>query len=125
MGKTSFKILLLSLLTLLTTTLHAGPGLYPQPLTPRFEAGDERLTCRDLEERLAALYMQTYSGKPGFYDDPYNGASLWAGTLWSPGAWSYLAYSGVADYAEYARMHDAENRMQALRYLKARRRCHE
>jgi hypothetical protein len=125
MALTSSKILMLMCLLLLTSALHAGPGLYPQPLTPHFEAGDEKLTCRDLEQRLSSRYMQTYSSKPGFYDDPYNGISLWVGALWSPGAWSYLAYSGVADYAEYARMYKAKNRIQALRYLKARRRCNE
>lgn len=125
MGKTSFKILLSSCLLLSAPCLSAGPGLYPRPLTPGFEAGDEHLTCRDLEERLASTYMQTFSDKPGFYADPYHGASIWTGTLWAPGALSYLAYSGVAEYAEQARVQEAQNRMEALRYLKARRRCHE
>ncbi len=104
---------------------NAGPGLYPQPLTPRFEAGDDQLSCDQLNLEIARLNPQTYSGKPGFYNDPYHGASLWTGAVWAPGAWSYLAYSGVAEYAEYTRMHDAQNRIEALRYLKARRRCHE
>jgi hypothetical protein len=125
MGKTSFNSLLLISLALLSPSLRAGPGLYPHPLAPRFEAGDEKLTCRDLEERLYTLSVETYSDKPGFYKDPYNGASLWGGILWSPGVWSYLAYSGVAEYAEQARMRSAADRMEALRHLKARRRCHE
>lgn len=99
--------------------------LYPQPVTPRFEEGDDALTCEALNRQLSQLMPQTYSGKPGFYDDPYHGASIWGGAIWAPGAWTYLGYSGVAEYAEYARIRDARNRIEALRYLKARRRCHE
>jgi len=112
-------------LLLCAAATHAGPGLYPQPLTPRFEAGDDQLSCDQLNLEIARLNPLTYSDKPGFYADPYHGASLWGGAVWAPGAWSYLAYSGVAEYAEYARMHDAQNRIEALRYLKARHRCHE
>jgi len=106
------------------STPSAGT-LYPQPLVPRFEAGDEQLTCDELNFQLARLIPQTYSSKPGFYNDPYHGTSIWGGAVWAPGAWSYLAYSGVAEYAEYNRIHHAQNRIEALRYLKARRRCHE
>ena len=125
MGKISFNILMLACLALPAASLDAGPSLYPHPLAPRYEPGDDQLTCRDLEDRLSALQMETYSDKPGFYEDPYTGASLWGGILWTEGAWSYLAYSGVADYAEYLRTSKAADRMEALRRLKARRRCHE
>jgi len=100
-------------------------GLYPQPLVPRFETGDEGLGCFELEQRIMALIPLTYSGKPGFYDDPYHGASLWGGTLWAPGLWSYLAYSGAAEYAEYSRTRQAQERIEALRLLKAKQRCYE
>jgi hypothetical protein len=117
--------LLLSVLWVIATCASAGPGLYPQPLTPSFEAGDEQLNCYELEQALMRESAASYSDKPGFYDDPYHGASLWAGTLWAPGAWSYLAYSGVAEYGEYSRTQPALARIEALRQLKARLRCHE
>ena len=117
----------LILASLLACTTLAAPaaGLYPQPLNPVFEPGDEQLSCDELNLRIDRLNPQTYSSKPGFYEDPYHGASIWGGAVWAPGAWSYLGYSGVAEYAEYRRMQDAQNRIEALRYLKARRRCHE
>lgn len=112
-------------LLLFAAVTSAGPTLYPQPLAPTFEEGDETLSCEELNRQLAQLIPQTYSVKPEFYNDPYHGASLWGGAVWAPGAWSYLAYSGVVEYEEYSRMRDAQNRIEALRYLKARRRCHE
>ncbi len=125
MHKISASAVALIGLLLCLPAMHAGPGLYPQPLTPRFEAGDEQLSCDQLNVEIAHLSPQTYSAKPGFYNDPYHGASIWSGALWTPGAWSYLAYSGVAEYTEYTRVYEAQNRIEALRHLKARRRCHE
>ncbi len=125
MRKYLLNSLILCSLLQISSPPFAGPGLYPPPLTPQFEEGDELLTCSELNQQIAQLSPQTYSSKPGFYDDPYHAASLWSGAIWVPGAWSYMAYSGVAEYAEESRMQDAQNRIEALRYLKARRRCHE
>lgn len=125
MRKTLLNGLILCSLLQFSPAPFAGPGLYPQPLTPHFEEGDEQLTCDQLNQQIARLSPQTYSSKPDFYNDPYHAASLWGGAIWAPGAWSYMAYSGVAEYAEYSKMQDAQSRIEALRYLKARRRCHE
>jgi hypothetical protein len=124
MGKKLLN-LLICLSPLLSCPLLAGPSLYPQPLTPQFEAGDEKLNCREIEEKLTTLQRQTYSAKPSFYEDPYHGASIWAGTIWAPAALVYLPYSGTAEYTEYARIKAAQNRMEGLRQLKARLRCYE
>jgi hypothetical protein len=117
-------IVFTGLLLTIPVTLSAR-GLYPQPLTPHFEEGDNELTCDELNLEIARLYPQSYSDKPGFYDDPLHGAAIWGGAIWAPGLWSYLPYSGVADYAEHSRQRDSMSRIEALRYLKARRRCHE
>jgi hypothetical protein len=125
MRQTLLKQLILYGLLLSALSATAGPGLYPQPLTPHFKEGDEQLTCEELNQQITRLIPQTYSSKPGFYNDPYHGASIWGGAVWAPGLWIYLPYSGVAEYAEYSRMRDAQSRIEALRYLKARRQCYE
>jgi hypothetical protein len=125
MQKILINRLFLCCLLSLCPALYAGPSLYPQPLTPNFQKGDEQLTCNELNRELVSLIPLTYSSKPGFYNDPYHGASVWGGAIWAPGAWIYLPYSGVAEYSEFSRIRDAQNRIEALRYLKARRHCHE
>ena len=98
---------------------------YPRPMGPTFEAGDEKLSCRQLDQQLASLETDTYSAKPGFYEDPYAGASIFVGAVWAPGALAYLGYSGAAEYYEQDRVGEAENRIEALRRMKARLRCYE
>ena len=99
--------------------------LYPRPVGPFYQQGDEQLDCRQLDEQLAKLETDTYSAKPGFYEDPYTGASIWIGAVWAPGALTYLGYSGVAEYYENDRVHHAQNRIEALRHMKAKLRCYE
>ena len=125
MLKLNISTLALGALLLAIPLSLSARGLYPQPLTPQFEEGDYQLTCDELNLEIARLNPQTYSSKPGFYDDPMHGAALWGGAVWAPGLWGYLPYSGVAEYAEHSRMRETMNRIEALRYLKARRRCHE
>ncbi|PVV16145.1 MAG: hypothetical protein B6D77_01250 [gamma proteobacterium symbiont of Ctena orbiculata] len=98
---------------------------YPRPVEPLYEAGDEQLNCRQLEQRLSQLEGRFYSAKPGFYEDPYTGASIWIGSLWVPGALSYLGYSAVAEYQENDRLHHTQSRIEGLRRMKANLRCHE
>jgi hypothetical protein len=98
---------------------------YPRPMGPVYKAGDEQLSCRQLDQQLASLEMDTYSAKPGFYEDPYAGASIFVGAVWAPGTLAYLGYSGVAEYYEQDRVGKAENRIEALRRMKARLRCYE
>jgi hypothetical protein len=125
MRKSLLKTLLLCCLLPFSPAPMAEPTLYPQPLTPRFEAGDDQLSCHELDRQIAQQMPQTYGSKPGFYDDPYHGAAIWGGVIWAPAALGYLPYSGVAEYEQYSRIQAARNRIEALRYLKARRRCYE
>jgi hypothetical protein len=99
--------------------------LYPRPMGPAFELGDEQLSCQQLEEQLARFESETYSAKPGFYEDPFTGASIFIGAVWAPGALAYLGYSGVAEYYENDRVGEAHNRIEALRRMKAKLHCYE
>ncbi|MET0065703.1 MAG: hypothetical protein ABW076_05095 [Candidatus Thiodiazotropha sp.] len=99
--------------------------VYPSPVGPRFEAGDAALNCRQLDQAIAMLENDTYTAKPGFYEDPYTGASIWISAIWAPGALAYLGYSGVAEYYEDDRIHDAQSRIEALRRIKAQSHCYE
>ncbi|MEW8300608.1 MAG: hypothetical protein AB2724_20065 [Candidatus Thiodiazotropha sp.] len=119
-------------LPLLLMLLVSSPQLsaddqraYPRPVEPRYEESDKALDCRQLEQRLAGLESQSYSAKPGFYEDPYTGASIWIGSLWVPGALSYLGYSAIAEYHENDRLHHNLSRIEGLRRIKANLRCHE
>lgn len=121
------RYILLSLLLLASTPVlpEDQPRAYPRPVEPLHEEGDEQLDCRQLEQRLSALEGQSYSAKPGFYEDPYTGASIWIGSLWVPGALSYLGYSAIAEYQENDRLHHTQSRIEGLRRMKANLRCHE
>jgi hypothetical protein len=117
------------LLTLLLISISAisddKPRAYPRPVEPLYEEEDKQLNCRQLEQRLSQLESQSYTAKPGFYEDPYTGASIWIGSLWVPGALSYLGYSAIAEYQENDRLHHTQSRIEALRRMKANLRCHE
>ncbi len=108
-----------------TTKAHQTSRIYPRPMGPQFQMEDAALNCRQLDQAIAALENDTYSAKPGFYEDPYTGASIWIGAIWAPGALAYLGYSGVAEYYEGDRVSDSQNRIEALRRIKARQHCYE
>ncbi|MES9970139.1 MAG: hypothetical protein ABW092_08900 [Candidatus Thiodiazotropha sp.] len=118
-------LLLLLLLVSMPAISAEDQRAYPRPVEPLYEAGDEALDCRQLEQRLSELEGHAYSAKPGFYEDPYTGASIWIGSLWIPGALSYLGYSAVAEYQENDRLHHTQSRIEGLRRMKAKLRCHE
>ncbi|MET0090376.1 MAG: hypothetical protein ABW068_10220 [Candidatus Thiodiazotropha sp.] len=99
--------------------------MFPRPMGPQFEAEDAALNCRQLDQAIAMLENDTYTAKPGFYEDPYTGASIWIGAIWAPGALAYLGYSGVAEYYEDDRIGDSQNRIEALRRMKAQMHCYE
>lgn len=119
------RFTLLLLLVSLPAISDERARAYPRPVEPLFEEGDEQLGCRQLEQLLSQLESRSYSAKPGFYEDPYTGASIWIGSLWVPGALSYLGYSAIAEYQENDRLHHTQSRIEALRRMKANLRCHE
>ena len=92
--------------------------LYRTPLSPEISQEDLAKGCIELEREIARLVPLTYSYKPGFYQDPYQGASVTVGTAIFWPAYGLLGYSGYLDYKENERMFGAEERINLLRQLK-------
>lgn len=103
----------------------AAVQLYRTPVAPRIDAQDLDKSCVELEREMLAITPLTYSYKPGFYDNPYQGGSLFLGTLFSPAFYLFPAYDYYLGYRERARIIPAENRIETLRRLKADKHCFE
>lgn len=99
--------------------------LYRTPAVPNPSAADRQKNCIALEQEIAGLQPRTYSYKPGFYDDPYQGASVWVGTTLFMPAYALSGYLAYLQYQENARIISAEDRIEVLRHLKARHHCFE
>ncbi len=99
--------------------------LYRQPHVPQPTAEDAAMSCLQLEHEIRALQPQTYSYKPGFYEDSTQGAALWVGTTMYWPVLGVVAWSGYYEYAEGGRKVSAENRLEELRQLKAELHCFE
>ncbi|MCW8908009.1 MAG: hypothetical protein OQL28_12230 [Sedimenticola sp.] len=99
--------------------------LYRTPAVPTPSPGDRQKNCIALEQEIASLQPQTYSYKPGFYDDPYQGTSVWVGTTLFMPAYALSGYLAYLQYQENARVISAEERIEVLRHLKARHHCFE
>jgi hypothetical protein len=99
--------------------------LYRQPHVPNPSVYDRLKDCRQLELELRALQPETYSYKPGFYEDSQQGAAIWVGTTMFWPAYGVVAWSAVTEYGEQGRIINAENRIAELRQLKAEMRCFE
>ncbi|MCW8848289.1 MAG: hypothetical protein OQK42_02075 [Sedimenticola sp.] len=99
--------------------------LYRTPSSATPSASDRAKNCYALENEISALVPQTYSYKPDFYNDPYQGASVWIGTTLFMPAYAISVYSGIQQYGENTRIVSAEERIDLLRRLKAQNRCFE
>lgn len=99
--------------------------LYRTPAVPTPSAADRQKNCIALEQEIAGLQPQTYSYKPGFYNDPYQGTSIWVGTTLFMPAYALSGYLAYLQYQENARIISAEERIEVLRHLKARHHCFE
>jgi hypothetical protein len=101
------------------------PYLYRKPASIEPANEDYAKSCAQIQLEMNALDPMTYPYKPGFHDDPYNRVAVAAGTLV---AWPFYALMGVTTvnaYQEEARIEKAEDRIEQLRYLKARKHCFE
>ena len=115
------------LLALLTVPMlpAAAVQLYRTPVAPQALPADQAKGCPELEREIAALLPLTYSYKPNFYQDPYQGGSIFLGVVAHPVLFAPVAYSGWVEYEENKRMIPAEDRIEQLRRLKAEKHCYE
>ena len=75
------------------TTAAQGFELYRVPAVQAPTADDRNKSCRQLEQEIDSLAPLTYSYLPGFYADPYQGASLFISTTIGWPAYGFLGYS--------------------------------
>ncbi len=99
--------------------------LYRTPAVPIPIAQDRALNCLALEQEIARLVPKTYSYKPDFYNDPYQGSAIWIGTTLFMPAYALSGYVGYLQYRENGRIIPAEERIEVLRHLKAQHHCFE
>lgn len=137
------SLLMLPLILLIASTTHVmaqpetvpdtsepnstglGFDLYRTPAIPQPTAAERAKNCYALEQEMTAQIPKTYSYKPDFYSDPYQGASIWIGTTLFMPVYALSAYSGYKQYGENARIITAEERIALLRHLKAQNHCFE
>lgn len=115
---------------LLTILLTQTPPLqaveiFRQPVSPTPFPGESSMSCAELEREIASLTPLTYSYKPGFYDNPYQGAAILTGTLSTPVYYLYSAFDYFLDYRESSRILPTQDRLERLRHLKAEKHCFE
>ncbi len=108
--------------------LASAPDVYRTPPSGELAKEDLAKSCRELEQEMRVLVPQTYSYKPGFYDDPVHGTALWLGitsTVAPIVSYGIFGYSGYVEHQENKRIHTAQDRIGQLRQLKAEKRCFE
>lgn len=116
--------LLLTLLLTQTAPLQAVE-LFRQPVSPTPFPGEAEKNCIELERDISRLTPLTYSYKPGFYDNPYQGAAVLAGTVSTPAFYLYSAFDYFLDYRENSRILPVQDKLERLRHLKAEKHCFE
>lgn len=119
-----------------TSTKDLFDSFYRKAEAAQPSPDDYQKSCVVLDDEVTMLLPLTYRYVPGFYDDPYNAFSIWMGTvgvltvtdvevLDVPLWYGFLGISGYKRHAEEKRIHKANMRIEALRRVKARKRCFE
>ncbi|MCB1829780.1 MAG: hypothetical protein H6964_02630 [Chromatiaceae bacterium] len=116
--------ILLTLLLAQTAPLLAEE-LFRQPASPTPFPDEMEKSCLELEREMAQLTPLTYSYKPGFYENSYQGAAVLAGTLSTPVFYLYPAFDYFLDYRENSRILPVQDKLERLRHLKAEKHCFE
>ncbi|MCB1759702.1 MAG: hypothetical protein KDI68_07970 [Gammaproteobacteria bacterium] len=113
----------LASLLLLTALSADAAQLFRQPATTQPLPTELAMDCSQLEREIARLQPLTYSYKPAFHQNPYQGVALTAGTLLSQFYYLYHGYDYYLDYREQARIMPAQEKIARLQQLKAEQRC--
>jgi hypothetical protein len=116
---------LIPCLVWICATTAQGFEFYRTPSVPAASHDDRQKSCLQIEQEINGLAPLTYSYLPGFYADPYNGASLIIGTTIGWPAYGFLGYGYYVGYQDRQRILPAEHRIETLRRLKAENRCFE
>lgn len=114
------------LIILLTQTIPLqAVGMLRQPVAITPLPGDAAKSCIELEREITRITPLSYSYKPHFYNNPYQGAAVMAGTVSSPAFYLYSAFDYFLDYRESRRILSTQDRLEILRRLKAEKHCFE
>lgn len=91
------------------------------------QAGDERLTCGELDRRIGNLYGRAMEFAPeGFHEDRGNAVAGSIGTFAFSPAYLYVLRNEVVDKPRERERFDAvTERIEWLQQLKARKHCFE
>jgi len=109
-------------------------ALYPKPGVPIPGPDDNNKSCVTLDNEIVLLEPLTKNVIPDFYDDPYNAAGIWLGTagiLVRTRIFEVPVWYAIPGYATYKRFEEADRirdtrlRIDALRRVKAAKRCFE
>jgi len=108
--------------------------LYPEPQSPPVFEIDTTKSCIALDNEIVAMIPLTHRTVPDFYNDPLNAAAIFLGTtgviidvtvrdvpIW----YSFLGYTGYQKLKQEERVRRANLRIDALRRVKAQKRCFE
>jgi len=99
--------------------------LFRQPTSTQPFPEEEVLNCAQIEQEISNLLPLTYSYKPGFFSNPYQGAAVMAGTIQTPVFYLYSAYDYYLDYHENNRILPNLDKLERLRRQKAEKHCFE
>ncbi len=113
---------------LILSTLCSAPmaaDFYRAPVAPAAHKDDSNLSCAQLDKEIRALLPLTYSYRPGFFENPYQGAAITLGTTVASPFLLFPVYDYYLGYREQKRIIPSENRIEWLRYQKAEKHCFE
>ena len=102
--------------------------IYPVPERLPPVPGDDARSCAELDQEIVSLLPLTFPSRPGFYEDPINGASFWVGSVfsgWARASYGLLGYTAYRDHEDRTRIHSAQQEIEVLRRHKAHQHCYE
>lgn len=99
----------------------------PQDIVPLHQPGDRKLSCREMDRQIQALYRQAAKLAPkGFHEDQSNRAAAAVGTLaFSPAYLHILNNELIHKPKQRMRIAAISDRIDLLQRYKAEKHCYE